>query len=115
MTLDEIMLKISQNAKYSALGFDEWQLSAGDFGSRAASFIDGSNSLLVSDEIKDELKTFLNTLGSSDIDSQINICRTYYEKFGSFESDFRENAKMSRKLYTTLGILGSAFTAIVLI
>lgn len=115
MTLDEIMLKISQNKRYSALGFDEWQLSYGDFGSRASEYIDKNRSLYVSDEIKDELKAFFGTLGTSDIDSQISICKTYFEKFSGYEHDLRESAKSNRKLYTTLGILGAVFTAVVLI
>ena len=115
MTLDEIMLKALQNPRFSAFGFGEWQLSSDNFAERAARFIDSNSSLLIGNEMKDELKTFLCSLGSSDADSQINICRTYFDKFDDFERESRENAKQSRKLYATLGILGAAFTAVVLI
>lgn len=69
----------------------------------------------LSDEEKFQLEAFFSHLGQTDLEGQIALAKRYGEFFREDLKKLRDESRVKCRLYNSLGALGGAFIAILLI
>ncbi len=112
-TFSELIACLKSSDEFKRLGLFE-NAEGNDIKYSVSQNIESLSLNLTADQIKN-LQGFFGDLGMTDMDGQlsnINRCRSYFQREFEFcEKESREKSK----LYISLGLLGGAFLAVILI
>lgn len=114
-TLNELFSHLKSCSELKKLDFLHFDFgSTSDLREAAVKKID-ETSMELSEEEKDNLSAFFRELGSTDIEGQLAIVNHYKEYFNSRAAYAYEECGTKCRLYKSLGALGGAFLAVIII
>ena len=67
------------------------------------------------EKIKDYFESFINHLGTTDKDGQLNLCDEYIEKFGEILNEHKKTEKSKIQINTALSVFGALCIVILFI
>lgn len=110
--LEEIVSFISlikMSVNYTSAGFDEIILSGKKQNYKYLSFSDNEIYLdkSVGDKLSGDFNSFINKIGTTDQDGQINICEEYRQRFQEKLFDLKIKEKEKIQVNTALSVFGA--------
>ena len=67
------------------------------------------------EKIRDYFESFINRLGTTDKDGQLNLCDEYIEKFGEILNEHKKTEKSKIQINTALSVFGALCIVILFI
>ncbi len=113
-TLKELILHFYNCSDLKDVDFIQVDIDDYEIKENISQLIEHTKFELTSDE-KNNLQTFFYELGSTDLDGQIAIIKHYKDYYNNNFKRLAEDSGTKCRLYNSIGILGGAFLAVILI
>lgn len=114
VTFDELIGFLQKSSQTNGLNFLKADINSLSLPDKILVNIRENEDNLSNDEIN-SLYDFFSQFGQTDLDGQISLSKRYEHYFQDKLVKMREESRVKCKLYNSLGVLGGAFVAVMLI